>query len=94
MLRRRTAKDTIERWYHGGTPRSETSSRPGVRISDVVEEGRVEYAPVAAPALAPPGPSKIRSSPSKRKRKISRSPVSCRGDLKFRVLQLVLRSDP
>ena len=74
VLRRRTAKDTSERWYHGGTPRSETS-RPGVRISDVVEEGRVEYVPVAAAALGPPGRSKIRSSSSKRKRKISRSPV-------------------
>ena len=75
VLRRRTAKDTSERWYHGGTPWSETASRPGVRMSDVVEEGRVEYVPVAAPVLRPPGPSKIRPSPSKRKRKISRSPV-------------------
>ena len=75
VLRRRTAKDTSERWYHGGTPWSETSSRPGVRISEVVEEGRVEYVVVAAPALGPPGPSKIRSSPSKRNRKICRSPV-------------------
>ena len=41
VLRRRSAKDTSERWYHGGTPRSETASRPGVRISDVVEQGRV-----------------------------------------------------
>ena len=57
VLRRRSAKDTSERWYHGGTPRSETPSRPGVRISDVVEEGRVEYVPVAPPALGPPGPS-------------------------------------
>ena len=45
VLRRRSAKDTSERWYHGGTPRSETASRPGVRISDVVEEGRIEYVP-------------------------------------------------
>ena len=75
MLRRRAAKDTSERWYHGGTPRSETVSRPGVRISDVVEEGRVEYAPVAPPALGPPGPRQIRSSSSKRKRKITRSLV-------------------
>ena len=32
VLRRRSARDTSERWYHGGTPRSETASRPGVRI--------------------------------------------------------------
>ena len=75
VLRRRSAKDTSERWYHGDTPRSETTSRPGVRISDVVEEGRVEYVPVAPPALGPPGPSRIHSSSSKRKRKVTRSPV-------------------
>ena len=75
VLRRRFAKDTNERWYHGGTARSETASRPGVRISDVVEEGRVEYVPVAPPALGPPGPSRILSSSSKRKRKITRSPL-------------------
>ena len=75
VLRRRSAKDTSERWYHGGTPRSETASGPGVRISDVVEEGRVEYVPVAPPALGPPGPSRIHSSSSKRKRKVTRSPV-------------------
>ena len=79
VLRRRTAIDTSERWYHGGTHRSETVSRPGVEISDVVEEGRVEYVPVATPALGPPGPSKTRSSPGKRKRKISRSPVKLPG---------------
>ena len=75
VLPRRTAKDTSERWCHGGTPRSETASRPGVRISDFVEEGRVEYVPVGPLALGSPGPSKIRSPSSKRKRKITRSPV-------------------
>ena len=75
VLRRRTANDSSERWYHGGTTRSETASRPGVRISDVVEQERIEYVPVAAPALDPPGPSKIPSSSSKRKRKFSRCPV-------------------
>ena len=75
LSRRRSAKDTSERWYHGGTPRSETASRPGVRISDVVEEGCVEYVPVVPPALDPPGPSKISSSSSRQKRKITRSPV-------------------
>ena len=76
VVRRRPTRDTSERWYHGGTPRSETASRPGVRISDVVEEGRVEYVPVGPPALGSPGPSKIRSPSSKRKRKITRSPVN------------------
>ena len=75
VLRRRSAKHTSERWYHGGTPRSETASSTGVRISDVVEEGRIGYVPVAPPAFGPPGPSKIRSSSSKQKRKFTRSPV-------------------
>ena len=75
VLHRRTAKDTSERWYHSGTPRSATAPRPAVKISDVVEEGRVEYVAVAPPALGPPGPSRIHSSSSKRKRKVTRSPV-------------------
>ena len=75
VLRRRSAKDTCERWYHGGTPRSETASRPGVRISDIVEEGRVEYVPAAPPALGPPGRSRIHSFSSRWKRKVTRRPV-------------------
>ena len=75
VLRRRSAEDTSERWCHCGTPRSETASRPGERISDVVEEGRVEYEPVSPPTLGSPRPSKIRSLSSKRKRKITRIPV-------------------
>ena len=94
VLRRRTAKDTSERFYHGGTPRSETPSRPGMQNSDVVAEGRVEYVPVASPALGPPGPSKIRSSPSNRKSKISQSPLKLPRNLNLPVLQLVPRSDP
>ena len=35
LLRRCTAKDTLERWYHGGTLQNETASRPRVRNSDV-----------------------------------------------------------
>ena len=75
VLRRCTAKHNSERWYHGSTPRSETASSPGMRISDSVEEGRVECVPVVLPALGPPGPSKTRSSPSKRERKTSQSPM-------------------
>ena len=59
VLSRRTAKDTSERWYHGGTPRNATASNPGVRISNVVEEGRLEYVPVTSPALGPPGQAKF-----------------------------------
>ena len=73
-LRRRNARDTSQRWYHIGTPRSETASTPGVQILDVVDNGPVKYLPVALPAPGPPEPSRIRSSPSKRKRKLSQSP--------------------
>ena len=75
VLRRPSAKDTSERWHHVGTPRAETSSRPGVRISDVVEEGSVEYVPVGPPVLGSPGPSKMSSLSRRRKRKITRFPV-------------------
>ena len=74
VLRRRTRKDTSEPWYHGGTSGSQTASWPGVRISEVVEEGRVQYVPVASPGLGPPGPRKFRSSSSKRKRKYLSEP--------------------
>ena len=48
--------------------------------------------PFASPALGPPGPSKIRSSPSKRKKSLG-APWSCRGNLRFPVLRLVPRGD-
>ena len=41
-----------------------------------MEEGRVEYVPVRAPSVSVPGPSNLRVSLGKsKKRKISRSPV-------------------
>ena len=54
VLRLRTAKDTSEHWYHGGNPRSETASRPGVKISDVVEEERVGPLLSQAKSVLPP----------------------------------------
>ena len=51
--RRRVVKDTSEQWYSLGAVRpssGESSSLYGVRISTVVEEGRVDYVPVAAPS--------------------------------------------
>ena len=55
VVRRRSTKDTSERWHHGSAPRVESPSRPGMRISDVVEEGRIEYVPVCPPVLGSPG---------------------------------------
>ena len=80
--RRRVLKDSQEQWYAVGgiRPSSEDlASRSGVRISNVVEEGRVEYVPVRAPSASVPGPSNLRVSSGKsRKRSISRSPVKRR----------------
>ena len=77
--RRRAVKDSQEQWYavSGIRPSSEDSaSRSGVRISNIVEEGRVEYVPVKAPSISVPGPSNLRVSSGKsKKRTISRSPV-------------------
>ena len=83
--RRRLVKDSQEQWYAVGgiRPSSEDStSRSGVRISNVVEEGRVEYVPVRVPSFISPGPSNLRVSSGKsKKRTISRSPVKRRFEI-------------
>ena len=46
------------------------------RVSNIVEEGRVEYVPVRVPSFVSPGPSNLRVSSGKSKmRTISRSSV-------------------
>ena len=83
--RRGAVKDSQEQWYtvSGFRPSSEDSaSRSGVRISNIVEEGRVEDVPVRAHSGSVPGPSSLRVSSGKSKaRKISRSPVKRRFDV-------------
>ena len=83
--RRRLMKDSQEQWYAVGgiRPSSEDStSRSGVRISNVVEEGRVDYVPVRVPSFSSPGPSNLRVSSGKsKKRTISRSPVKRRFEI-------------
>ena len=83
--RRRLVKDSQEQWYAVGgiRPSSEDStSRSGVRISNVVEEGRVEYVPVRVPSFISPGPSNLRVSSGKsKKRTISRSHVRRRFEI-------------
>ena len=76
--RRRVVKDTSEQWYRLGAirPKSgESSSQCGVRISTVVEEGHVDYVPVAAPSRKVGSHSRHPSSPGKGKKKVSHSPV-------------------
>ena len=83
--RRRVVKDLQEQWYAVGgiRPSSEDStSRSSVRISNIVEEGRVEYVPVRVPSFISPGPSNLRVSSGKsKKRSISRSPVKRRFEI-------------
>ena len=55
-------KDSQEQWFAIGgiRPSSEDSvSRSGVRISDTVEEGQVEYVPVSVPSISAPRPSNL-----------------------------------
>ena len=83
--RRRLVRDSQEQWYAVGgiRPSSEDStSRSGVRISNVVEKGRVEYVPVRVPFSISPGSSNLRVSSGKsKKRTISRSPVKRRFEI-------------
>ena len=72
VLRRRSAKDTSERWHHGSSPRVETVSRAGVRIWDVYEEGRVEYVLVGPPVFGSLGQARSVLLPA---RGSERSPV-------------------
>ena len=83
--RRRVVKDSQEQWYAVGgiVPSSEDStSRSDVRISNIGEEGRVEYVPVRVRSFISPGPSNLRASSGKsKKRTISRSPVKRRFEI-------------
>ena len=74
-------KDTSEQWYRLGAVRpssGESSSQYGVRISTVVEEGQVDYVPVAAPSRKACSQSRGPSSPGKGKKKVAHSPVQVR----------------
>ena len=66
--RRRVVKDSLEQWCAVGgiRPSSEDStSRSGVRISNFVEEGQVEYVPVRVNFPIFPGPSNLSDSSGK-----------------------------
>ena len=81
LERRRMVKDTSEQWYRLGAVRpssGESPSQYGVRISTVVEEGQVDYVPVAAPSHKVASHSRRLSYPGKGKKKVSHSPVQVR----------------
>ena len=78
LERRRVVKDTSEQWYRLGAVRpssGESSSQYGVRNSTVVEEGQVDYVPLAAPSRKFASQSCRLTSPGKGKKKVSHSPV-------------------
>ena len=79
--RRRVVKDTSEQWFRLGAVRpssGESSSQYDVRISTVVEEGQVDYVPVAAPSRIVASQNRRLSSSGKGKKKVSHSPVKVR----------------
>ena len=70
--RRRVVKDSQEQWYAVGgfRPSSEDSTfRSGVRILNVVEKGRVKYVPVRVSFPILPGPSNLRDSSGRSKKR-------------------------
>ena len=83
--RRRAVKDSQEQWHAVGGIRpsaEDSTSLCGVRLSNTVEEGRVEYVPVSAPSISVPAPSELRvTSWKSKKKKISRSPVKRRFEI-------------
>ena len=83
--RRRLEKDSQEQWYAVGGIRpssDDSTSRSGVKISNLVEGGRVEYVPVRVFSFFSPGPSNLRVSSGKsKKRTIRRSPVKRRFEI-------------
>ena len=80
--RRRVVTNSQEQWFAVGGIRpflEDSASRSGMRICNIVEEGRVDYVPVGVPSISVPGPSNLRVSSGKsKKRKIRRSPVKRR----------------
>ena len=74
--RRRAVKYSQKQWYAicGIRPTSEGSaSQSGVRISDIVDEGRVESVPVRASSVSVPGTSNLRVPLGKSRKKRNHS---------------------
>ena len=89
VVRRKEAQDTSERWFGVRSVESSEVGEPscwaGVRISDVVEVGRVEYLSESVPARDQPCSSAAISSRSrgKRKRKRRATPASAAAPKRF-----------
>ena len=89
VVRRKGARDASERWFGVRSIQSselgEPSGRTGVRISDVVEVGQVEYLSESVPARDQPCSSTTLSprSPGKGKRKRSATPTTSAAPKRF-----------
>ena len=78
-VRRKEARDTSERWFAVASVASsavgESSSPQGVRISNVVEVGQVEYSPQSVSAIQAPSTSfTVRNPGNGSRRKVGRPP--------------------
>ena len=91
-VRRKKARDTSERWFGVRSVESsevaETSCRSGVRISDVVEVGQVDYLSESVPARHQPFSSITISPRSPRKGKRKRSATPARAARPKRLFEL------
>ena len=79
VVRRKDARDTSERWFGVASVASsavgESSSPQGVRISNVVEVGQVEYLPQSVSAMQARSTSSAVKSPGQGKQKRSETPA-------------------
>ena len=79
VVRRMDARDTSERWFGVASVASsavgESSGPQGVRISNVVEVGQVEYLPQSVFAIQVSSTSFAVKSPGKGKQKKSETPA-------------------
>ena len=78
LVRRKDARDTSERWFGVASVASsavgESSDPQGVRISNIVEVGQVEYLTQSVSAMQAPSTSSAVKSPGKGKQKKSETP--------------------
>ena len=100
VVRRKEARDTLERWFGGQSIESSEVGEPtcwtGVRISDVVEVGRVEYLSESVPVRDQPCSSTTVSprSPGKGKFKRSSTPAPAATPKGFEFDDEYVRTEP
>ncbi len=79
MVRRKEARDTFERWFGVASVASsavgDSSGPQGVRISNVVEVGQVEYLPQSVSAMQVPSKSFAIKRPGKGRQKEGETPA-------------------